>query len=105
MSVASSYRLTPRISAFLDERHELLINGQWTEATSGQTFAVLDPATTDEIARVPAGDAEDIDKAVAAARAAFESGAWPALRPTDRSRLIWRLADLIEEHAEELAEL
>ncbi|MCA9861052.1 MAG: aldehyde dehydrogenase family protein, partial [Thermomicrobiales bacterium] len=105
MSAVSAYRLTPRVTKFLSEPHKLLVGGKWVNAVSGETFPVLDPATTDEIAQVPAGDAADIDAAVTAARAAFETGPWATMKPTDRSRIIWAIADLIEAHADELAEL
>ncbi len=74
-------------------------------AASGETLATLDPATGTELARVPAGGAEDVDAAVAAARHAFEEGPWSRLSPSRRCRLLWRLADLVEENADELAEL
>ncbi|MGH2549285.1 MAG: aldehyde dehydrogenase family protein [Thermomicrobiales bacterium] len=104
-AVATPYILLPRVQAFLEEPHRLLIDGQWLPAESGEELAVFDPASGTEIGRVPSGDGVDIDRAVAAARRAFDSGPWRKLRPTDRARMIWKLADLIEGHAEELAEL
>jgi Aldehyde dehydrogenase family len=64
---------------------KLLINGQWVEAAGGNTFATLNPATGEELARVAEGGAEDINRAVAAARKAFESGSWPKLTPAQRA--------------------
>ncbi len=90
---------------FLLESRKLLIGGEWTEAASRRTFAVIDPSSGEEVARVAEGDADDIDRAVTAARTAFESGPWPKTKPSQRELLIWRLADLIEANAEELAEL
>ncbi len=90
---------------FLDSPRKMLIGGEWVEAASGKTFAVVDPSSGEEIARVAEGEAADIDKAVAAARTAFDSGPWPGLPPCERERLLWRLSDLIEANAEELAEL
>ncbi|WP_448955920.1 aldehyde dehydrogenase family protein [Labrys neptuniae] len=92
-------------AAFLAKRHKLLIDGKWVDAQSGQTFAVEDPATEEKIAEVPAGDKADIDLAVAAARRAFETGPWSRISPSERSRLVWRLGDLLEQHADEFAEL
>jgi acyl-CoA reductase-like NAD-dependent aldehyde dehydrogenase len=93
-------------SAFLQRQPlKLLIGGRWVEAASGKTFATLNPATGEELARVAEGEAEDIHRAVAAARQAFESGSWPKLTPSQRGRLLLKLADLIEQNAEELAEL
>ncbi|MDT3381382.1 aldehyde dehydrogenase family protein [Labrys neptuniae] len=92
-------------AAFLAKRHKLLIDGEWVDARSGKTFAVEDPATEEKIAEVPAGDKADIDLAVAAARRAFETGPWSRISPAERSRLVWRLGDLLEQHADEFAEL
>ena len=91
--------------AFLAGKHRMLIDGKWVEAQSGQTFEVEDPATQNVIAHAPAGDKADIDLAVAAARRAFESGPWSRISPGDRARLVWRLGDLLEQHADEFAEL
>jgi phenylacetaldehyde dehydrogenase len=85
--------------------HKLLIDGKWVAAKSGETFPVEDPATEEVIAHVPSGDKADIDAAVAAARRAFEAGPWSRILPGDRSRLVWRLGDLLEQHADEFAEL
>ena len=92
-------------TAFLAKPHKLFIDGKWVEAKSGKTFAVEDPATEETIAQVPAGEKADVDEAVAAARLAFESGQWPRITPGERSRLVWRLGDLLEQHADEFAEL
>jgi phenylacetaldehyde dehydrogenase len=83
----------------------MLIDGQWVAAQSGKLFDVFNPATGEVLARVAEGDRADIDRAVKAARAAFESGPWPTMTPSDRSRLMWKLADLIESHTDELAQL
>jgi phenylacetaldehyde dehydrogenase len=92
-------------TAFLAKAHKLLIDGKWVEAKSGQTFPVEDPATEEIIAHVPAGDKADIDAAVAAARRAFETGPWSRILPGERSRMVWRLGDLLEQHADEFAEI
>lgn len=83
----------------------LLIDGRWQSALSNETFATLDPATGEEICSVPAGGKEDIDLAVKAARKAFESGPWPALTASERGRLLWKVADLLEKNLEEFAAL
>ena len=83
----------------------MLINGQWVEAASGETFATFDPATGEVICNVAAGDQKDIDRAVKAARAAFESGPWRRMTASDRGRAIWKLADLLEKNLEEFARL
>jgi phenylacetaldehyde dehydrogenase len=97
--------LDQAVTAFLAAPHRMLINNQWVEAVSGKTFPVYNPATGEEIARVSEGDAKDVDLAVRAARKAFEDGPWRRLTPSERGRMIWKLADLIEAHAEEFAEL
>src|SRR5580704_17569666 len=84
---------------------ECLIGGRWVPAASGKTFETINPATEEVIAQVAEGDAADVDRAVAAARKAFESGPWPKMDARDRGRLLYRLADLIEEDKEELAAL
>jgi len=94
-----------RITEFLKRKPSLLVNGQWVEAHSRSRIAVFDPATERQITEVADADAEDVDRAVRAARAAFESGPWPNMLPDERERLMWRLADLLEKHAAELAEL
>ncbi|HJV80047.1 phenylacetaldehyde dehydrogenase StyD [Noviherbaspirillum sp.] len=86
-------------------RSKMLINGEWCGAQSGKTFAVFDPASGEEIAQVPESDAGDIDRAVRAARAAFESSAWRDMLPAQRERLLLKLADLVEANNLELAQL
>lgn len=82
---------------------KMLIGSNWTFAQSGQTLEVINPATGRSFASVAAGGAEEVDAAVKAARAAFESPGWAKMRPIDRSKLLERVAQIIEEHAEELA--
>jgi aldehyde dehydrogenase (NAD+) len=83
---------------------ELLINNRWLPSESGKTFATVNPATGDEICQVAEADAADVEKAVKAARAAFE-GPWRKLRASERGRMLYRLADLIEQNADQLARL
>ncbi|KIN89780.1 aldehyde dehydrogenase family protein [Thauera sp. SWB20] len=83
----------------------MAIGGEWVEALGGGMLEVVDPASGQVFDRVPAGEATDIDRAVAAARRAFEQGDWPRMRPVDRERLLLRLAELVEAHAQELAEI
>jgi acyl-CoA reductase-like NAD-dependent aldehyde dehydrogenase len=88
---------------FLKRPKQLLIGGKWMPAKSGKTFETLNPATEQVLAQVAEGDKPDVDAAVAAARKAFEEGKWPAMGPHQRARYLFRIADLIEEHADELA--
>lgn len=92
-------------SEFIGRAHGMLIGGAWQGAASGKTFEVHDPATGAVIASVPEGEAADIDLAVKAARASFDDGRWRGLTGAERGRILWRFADLIEEHAEELAQI
>ena len=95
----------PAVREFVDRRHRLLIDGEWVESASGRTFVTPDPATGEPLAEVAEGDASDIDRAVRAARRAFEDGPWPRLSPSERGRLVWKLGDLLLEHADEFAQL
>jgi len=94
-----------RVQDFIDTRRQLFIDGQLVDAKSGKTFETFNPATGDTLANVAEGDAIDIDLAVRAARRAFDDGPWGRMTPSERGRIIWRIGDLINEHAEELAEL
>lgn len=105
MGTAGEIAIDPKVSSFIAQKHRLLIDGQWVEAVSGKTFPTYNPATGEVLAHVPEGSKEDIDRAVAAARRAFEEGPWRKLTPSERGRLLWKLADLVEDHAEEFAEL
>jgi acyl-CoA reductase-like NAD-dependent aldehyde dehydrogenase len=82
---------------------QLFIDGKWVDAESRATFATLDPATGRPIADIAAAEAADVDRAVAAARRAFDDGRWTGLTPTQRSRILWRVGELIERDREELA--
>jgi phenylacetaldehyde dehydrogenase len=93
------------VAQFLAAPKKMLIDGKWVAAASGKTFEVKNPATGTTIARVAEGDKADIDLAVRAARRAFDSGPWPNMTPSDRSKMVWRIGELISTHAEEFAEL
>jgi phenylacetaldehyde dehydrogenase len=93
------------VTGFVSKTGKILINGKWVEAASGKTFPTYNPATGEVLANIAAGDKEDIDRAVKAARAAFETGPWSKISPSERGRLIWKLGDLLEKHAEEFAQL
>lgn len=84
---------------------KLLINNQWMEAASGKTFPTINPSTGDVICQVAEADQRDVDRAVTAARLAFERGPWRRMSASERGRMLLKLADLIERNAEELARL
>ena len=83
----------------------LFIDGQWVEALSGATFRTVNPATEEPITEVAEGRAEDVDRAVQAARRAFASGPWSAMAPADRGRILWAIGDLLEARVAEIAAL
>ena len=104
-TTAPAPSLDQNVTKFISKTHKMLINGKWVEAASGKTFPTYNPATGDVLSRVAEGDREDINRAVKAARAAFDSGPWSKLTPSERGRMIWKLGDLIEKHLEEFAQL
>ncbi|KAM0944813.1 putative aldehyde dehydrogenase (NAD(P)(+)) [Dioscorea sansibarensis] len=83
--------------------NKLFINGQFIDSISEKTFKTIDPRNEEIITRVAEGDKEDVDAAVKAARQAFDHGPWPRMSAYERGRMIMKLADLIEEHIEELS--
>jgi phenylacetaldehyde dehydrogenase len=93
------------VTGFVTKTRKMLINGKWVEAASGKTFATYNPATGEVLAKIAEGDKEDIDRAVKAARAAFESGPWSKISTAERGKMMWKLADLIDQHREEFAQL
>ncbi len=94
-----------KVTRFVKKSRKMLIAGKWVEAASGKTFPTYNPATGEVLARVAEGDREDVDRAVKAARTAFETGPWPKMSPSERGRLIWKLADLLEKNLDEFAAL
>jgi phenylacetaldehyde dehydrogenase len=95
-----------RARAFVGHDHKLFIGGEWVDSATGETFETVNPATEEVLARIPRAGAEDVERAVQAARTAFDySSPWRRMTPSERGRVIWRIADLIEEHADEFAML
>jgi phenylacetaldehyde dehydrogenase len=104
MAVAES--VEQQADSFIHSTHKLLIDGEWVEAASSKTFETLNPATEEVLAEVAHGEAEDIERAVRAARRAFaDDSPWRRMNSSDRGRLIWRISELILEHGDELAML
>src|SRR6201981_2024195 len=81
------------------------VNGQWVGSTSGETFPVYDPSSEEVIAQVASSGAADVDKAVQAARAAFDSGPWTTTTAQDRGRILFKLAEKVRQNPAQLAEL
>ena len=90
---------------FLGKPQRMFIAGAWLEASDGGSAEVVEPSTEGVLTRIPMATADDLDRAVRAARAQFDGGAWSQLKPLERERLIHRLADLIEANADELAQI
>ncbi|MFD2645241.1 aldehyde dehydrogenase family protein [Pseudomonas japonica] len=90
---------------FLGKPQRMFIGGAWLEASDGAVAAVIEPSTGGLLGSIPMGTAQDLDLAVRAARQQFDGGAWSQLKPLERERLIHRLADLVEQHGDELAEI
>ncbi|HZP17898.1 MAG TPA: aldehyde dehydrogenase family protein, partial [Terriglobales bacterium] len=105
MATISLAQVDPRVVSFVETPRKMLINGNWVDAVSGKTFPSYDPSTGEVLANIAEGDQADIDLAVKAARKAFETGPWRKMTPSERGRLIWKLADLLEQHLEEFAYL
>ena len=93
------------LQSYLATSRKLLINGELVDAVSGKSFPVYDPSTGQVMAHVAEADAADVDKAVKAARKAFDEGPWPRMTPSERGRILWKLADLIERQTEQFATL
>ncbi|KAI3887380.1 hypothetical protein MKX03_002784 [Papaver bracteatum] len=101
-SAATEEPITPNVEI---KHTKLLINGQFVDSASGKTFPTLDPRTGEVIANVSEASVEDLDRAVAAARKAFDEGPWPKMTAYERSKILYRFADLIEKHNDEIATL
>jgi phenylacetaldehyde dehydrogenase len=105
MAAAVSPNLDESALQFIAREHHLLINGKWVPAASGKTFPTYNPATGEVLSMVAEGDRQDVDAAVFAARQAFDHGPWRRMTASERGRMIWKLADLLEQHTEEFASL
>lgn len=105
MAMANASDHATRVSKFLGRPHALLIGGERCEPARGRRFQVTNPATGKEIASVAHAGTEDVNRAVRAARTAFESPAWRDTSPDARARILWRFAELLEQNLDELAEL
>ncbi len=105
MGIAVSPQIHPQVADFIEKPRKMLINGKWVNSISGKTFPTYNPATGEVLAQVAEGDRQDIEEAVKAARKAFDHGPWRRMTASERGRLIWKLADLLEAHTEEFGYL
>ena len=104
-TVTLDKRLSQPAKEFLHQPSRLLIDGKLVEAASGKTFPVYNPATGAILMQVAEADSADVDRAVKAARKAFDEGPWSKISPSERGKLLWKLAELLEKHSDEFAEI
>src|SRR5271170_1162513 len=104
-TASAAVRPSENVTGYVTKTRKMLINGKWVDAASGKTFKTYNPATGEVLSNVAEGDKEDINRAVQAARAAFETGPWSKISPSERGQMIWRLGDLLQKHLEEFAQL
>jgi len=102
MAVAEDLEVAPFLKG---QPKKLFIGGRWTDAADGKTFETRDPSTGEVLARVAEAGPEDVDRAVAAARKSYERGTWRELPPAERAKVLWKVGDMIEERANEFAQL
>ncbi|WP_396933160.1 aldehyde dehydrogenase family protein [Mycolicibacterium sp.] len=105
MTSVLSSELDPRTVEFTAAPRRMFVDGQWVDALSGRRFDTVDPATEQVITTVPHSGPEDVERAVAAARRAFEDGPWPAMTPAERQKVLWRIAEGITARADQFAQL
>src|ERR1700743_2652911 len=105
-TIPGDSRLNSKTAEFFSRQHRMLIDGRFVLAASGKTFPVYNPATGEVVAQVPEAETEDVDRAVIAARRAFDEGPWTRkMSNSERGQLLWKLADLLQENLEEFAEI
>lgn len=99
------YTPSARAAAYLEREHRMLIDGEWVGAVGGGRLETYDPSTGKAIASFPDGRKADVDLAVAAARRTFDDRTWLDIPPSERAKVLWRIADLIDARREEIIEL
>jgi len=104
-TLITDLRVSRKTADFVSQDHKMFVDGRFVSAVSGKTFPVFNPATGDVVTHVPEAEEEDVNRAAAAARRAFDEGPWTRLSPSARGRLLWKLGDLLEENLEEFAEI
>jgi phenylacetaldehyde dehydrogenase len=105
LTLPADVKLKSSTIKFLQKPKKMLINGKWVEAIKGNTFPTYNPANGEILSKVPLAEGEDVSRAVHAARAAFEQGPWGSMAAKERGKLLWKVADLIDQYADELAEI
>lgn len=103
--LAERFNITDKTRQFLNAEHRIYINGAFIEGATRDNSVIIEPCTEQQLAAVPLANEEDVDSAVKAARAAFEDSRWSRMKPMERERLMHRIADLLEENAQTMAEI
>lgn len=99
------HQILPETSSFVEKKHQLMIGGNWTDSESGKIIEVINPANKKKIAEVEFASDHDVDKAVKSARDAFEQGLWSGMKPMERTKILWKWADLLESKIDQIAEI
>lgn len=99
------YSMSATVEGRLSKTQQLLIDGQWQPSADGTTSDVFDPSTGDVVTQAASATREDTERTIAAARRSFDNGDWTGLTPAQRGKILWKIGDLLEQHAEEIAEL
>lgn len=105
MEGSMDYQLLDETRAFVGRSHKLMIGGDWVSSEQGRRFDVFNPASKQKIAAVEHAAATDVDRAVMAARQAFDCGVWSGMTPAERGKILWRWADLLEPKIDQIAEI
>ncbi len=100
-----SYEISQEVQARLASLQHLLLDGRWQTASDGAVTSVFDPSSGRQISEAAAASEADAELAIAAARRSFDNASWTGLTPSARAKVLWRVADLLEEHGDEIAEL
>src|SRR5699024_474799 len=103
--MSETITLSEKVLSFLNNPKQLFINGDFVDSVSGKTFETYNPANGEVLANVSEADTEDVNKAVASAKKAFEDGPWSKMSSAERGHLMYKLSMLIEEHQQEIAEI
>ncbi len=100
-----SYQVLEETTNFLSNKHKLLIDGNWLDSSDGKSFDVFNPANKNKIAEVCFASSQDVDKAVSSARNSFDRGVWSGMTPLDRTKILWKWADLLESKIDHISEI
>ncbi len=103
--MSAEYKVSKGVQQRLASAQPILIDGIWRQAEDGATSAVFDPSSGEQVSTAAVASEADAEQAVLAARRSFDDSSWRGKTPSERSKVLWRLADLLEQHGDEIAEL